>query len=246
MKRWMAFWGVVALAVAMAAVMSRAPSALAKVEAFRVTGIRIEGARFLTQEEALRTMDLPANASVWDDTGNWEMRLQHHPLIAKAAVHRRFPGTLVLQVVEREPVALFPGPTLEPVDESGRVLPIDPGLHRLDLPIMAHANARGSGALTPAERRLLAEEIHRITQGDPEFLARVSDITLDSRGDLHARVGDPNVILHFRPGLPYRRIHAGLRVLEDASTRFEGKQVTDLDLRYEDQVVVRLARAGGS
>jgi hypothetical protein len=245
MKRWFAFWGIVALAVAMAGIMSRAPKALAKVEAFRVTGIRIEGARYLSHEEALKTLALPTDASVWDDTRNWEMRLEHHPLVAGVTVHRRFPGTLVLQVVEREPVALYPGPVLEPVDRSGRVLPIDPAVHRLDLPIMALAGSEGSGPLTPGQRRLLAEEIHRITQGDPEFLARVSDITLDSRGDLHARVWDPPVILHFRAGVPYRRVQAGLRVLEDASTRFEGKPITDLDLRYEDQVVVRLARAGG-
>jgi hypothetical protein len=34
MKRWIAFWGMVALAVALAGVLSRAPQALAKVEAF--------------------------------------------------------------------------------------------------------------------------------------------------------------------------------------------------------------------
>ena len=245
MKRWFAFWGIVALAVAMAGIMSRAPKALAKVDAFRVTGIRVEGARFLTHEDALRTLSLPADASVWDDTRNWEMRLQHHPLVARATVHRRFPGTLVLQVVEREPVALYPGPVLEPVDRSGRVLPIDPAVHRLDLPIIALTGPGESGPLTPGQRRLLAEEIHRLTQGDPEFLARVSDITMDSRGDLHARVWDPSVMLHFRAGVSYRRIQAGLRAMEDASTRFEGKPVTDLDLRYDDQVVVRLARAGG-
>jgi hypothetical protein len=245
MKRWVGFWGIVALAVALAGVMSRAPRALANFEAFRVTEVRVEGARYLTQDEALKTLALPADASVWDDTRDWEMRLQHHPLVAAATVHRRFPGTLVLQVVEREPVALYPGPALEPVDASGRVLPIDPAVHRLDLPIMARAGSEGSGTLTPAQRRLLAEEIHRITLGDPEFLARVSDITLDSRGDLHARAWDPTIILHFRAGLPNQRIQAGLRVLEDASTRFDGKRVTDLDLRFEDQVVVRLARAGG-
>jgi hypothetical protein len=245
MKPWFAFWGIVALAVALAGVMSRAPRALARVEAFRVTAIRVEGARYLSHEEALKTLSLPAEASVWDDTRGWEMRLEHHPLVAAVTVHRRFPGTLVLQVVEREPVALYPGPALEPVDRSGRVLPIDPAVHRLDLPIMALAGSDGAAALTPGQRRLLAEEIHRITQGDPEFLAWVSDITMDFKGDLRARAWDPPVLIHFRAGVPYRQIQAGLRVLEDASGRFEGRRVTDLDLRYEDQVVVRLARAGG-
>ena len=245
MKRWLTFVLVLALAVALGGVASRVPEALAEVEAFKVVEVRLRGARFLTEAEATRVLALSDGASVWDDTKVLETRVKEHPLVDDVTIHRRFPGTLLLQVVEREPVALFPNPMLEPVDESGRILPIDPAIHKLDLPIMASAGKGGAGSLTPAGIQLLAGEISRLAQGDPELHAAISDFALNSRGDVRARVSDPPVTLHFRPGIPSGRIQEGLRVLRDAQAKFEEGPVVDLDLRFDDQVVVRFGRAGG-
>lgn len=245
MKRWLTFVFVLALAVAVGGVVSRIPEALAEVDAFRVTEIRLRGARFLSEEEATKALALSANASVWDDTGVLETRLAEHPLVREVTIYRRFPSALLVKVVEEEPVALFPTPTLEPVDEAGRILPIDPAFHKLDLPIMASAEKDGPGSLTPAGRRILAEEISRLAQGDPEFHDRISDFALNARGDVRARISDSSVTLYFRPGLPSSRIQTGLRVLADAQSRFGERAVADLDLRFDDQVIVRVGRAGG-
>jgi len=245
MKRWLTFVLVLALAVALGGVVSRIPEALAEVEAFKVVEVRLRGARFLTVAEATRVLALSDQASVWDDTKVLEARVKEHPLVGGVTIHRRFPGTLLLQVVEREPVALFPNPMLEPVDESGKILPIDPAIHKLDLPIMAWTGDGGPGSLTPAGLRLLAGEISRLARGDPELHSAISDFALNSRGDVRARVSDPPVTLHFRPGLPSGRIQEGFRVLRDAQARFEEGPVVGLDLRFDDQVVVRFGRAEG-
>jgi hypothetical protein len=246
MKRWLTFVFVLALAVALGGVFSRVPEALSEVEAFRVKEIRLRGARFLTHDEAVQTLDLSAGASVWDDTKVLAARLEEHPLVDEATIHRRFPNALLLQVVEREPVALFPNPTLEPVDESGRILPIDPAIHRLDLPIMASGKER-HGTLTPADLSLLAGEISRLAKDDPGLHARISDFTLGPRGEVSARISDSPVTLHFQAGLPNGRMEAGLRALADARGRFGVGEAdaVDLDLRFQDQVVVRLGGAGG-
>jgi hypothetical protein len=246
MKRWLTFVFVLALAVALGGAFSRLPKALSEVEAFRVTEIRLRGARFLTHEEAVAALSLDPLASVWDDKKVLEARLREHPLVENVVIRRRFPNALLLEVEEAQPVALFPHPTLEPVDESGRILPIDPAYHKLDLPIMASAGAGGPGSLTPAELRLLAAEIVRLAEGDPGLHAMISDFTLHPRGEVRARISDPPVTLHFRPGLPSRRIQAGLRVLADAQGRFPEGDVAHLDLRWENQVVVRFARSGGN
>jgi cell division septal protein FtsQ len=191
------------------------------------------------------TLALEPGANVWDDTEPWEAKLRAHPLVRDAKIHRRFPGTLLLEVVEREPVALVANPTLEPVDDAGRILPIDPAQHPLDLPVIASA-VRGEASLTPAQRRILANEIARLQAEDPEFLAHLSHLSLDSRGHLIACAGDPSVDFHFRPGLPIQRINQGLRVLGDAQERYAENRVEELDLRYGDQVVVRLGRKEGN
>jgi cell division septal protein FtsQ len=245
MKKWFTFTLVVGLAAAMAAAMARIPEALAEVETFRVAEIRLKGARFLAKEDAEELLAIPPHASVWDDTSEWEARLASHPLVKKVKIHRRFPGTLLLDIEEAEPVALFPSPTLVPVDASGRILPIDPTLHRLDLPLIASSRGDGAGSLTQAERSLLASELSRLVRADPGFGGQISDITLDPGGDLRAQFLKPPVVFRFRPGLANRRIQDGLRVLADAAARFEEDAVANLDLRYEDQVVVRLDPIGG-
>lgn len=246
MRTWLAFAFMAALAVGLAALASRAPEALAKMEAFRVTEVRVAGNRFLTQADVETTLDLSPMASVWDDLDLLEERLQGHLLVERVSVGKRFPGILTVKVVERTPVALVSNPTLEPVDASGRFLPIDPAVHRLDLPLITVGGRDRLETLTAAERNLVAGEIARMAQGDPEFLARISEVVLDPRGDLRAEVYDPPMTMLFRPNLPSRRIQEGLRVLEDASVRFEGSGIANLDLRYEDQVVVRLSRAEGN
>jgi len=251
MKAGLTFVAVTILVVILAASLSRVPEALARMDTFRVSEVRLEGNRFLTRDEALKTLDLPASASVWDDLDPWEDQLKQHLLVESVRIRRRLPGALVLEVRESAPVALVPTPALEPVDGEGRFLPIDPAKHRLDLPVMA---LEGGGALekpSASERRLLAREISRISQGHPQLLSRISELTLHPRGDLRARiwrrdaageVWDLPFNLLFRPDLPVRRVHEGLRVLEDARERFGGAEILDLDLRYEDQVVVRLNR----
>jgi hypothetical protein len=246
MKRWLTFVFVLALAVALGGAVSRVPEALAEVEAFKVAEVRLRGARFLTQEEAVEFLDLSPTASVWDDIREFEVRLEAHPLVKGATGHRRFPNALLFKVEEREPVALFPNPTLEPVDEDGRILPLDPALHRLDLPIMAAAGLSEPASLSPQDLRLLAGEISRLAKGDPEFYAKISDVILYPGGDLRARISDPPATLRFVPGLPSVRIQKGLRVLADAMGRFETGEGVDLDLRYEGQVVVRFSNAEGS
>jgi hypothetical protein len=246
MRSLLVFVFMAALAVALAAITSRAPEALAKVEAFRITEIRVEGNRFLTQAEAEETLAVPPLASVWDDFEAWEDRLRAHPLVEDVEISRRFPGTLVLNVVENTPVALAPNPTLEPVDALGRFLPLDPAVHRLDLPLITVGSSGMVETPSAAERRLVAGEIAEMSQGDPEFLSRISGVALDSRGELRAEIFDPPTTLLFRPNLPRRRFQEGFLVLGDALDRFEGAGIAELDLRFEDQVVVRLSRTKGN
>lgn len=255
MRRWLAFVLVLGFAAAAAGALSRIPEALSRVHAFRIREIRLEGNRFITSEEAAKALGISPTASVWDDLDPFEERLADHLLVERVKAKRRFPGTLVLEVEETQPVALVPNPTLEPVDASGRILPIDPALHRLDLPIISVEERGGERGPSAAERRLLAEEIHHLGEWDPELLARISEVALDRKGDIWARlwrrdlqgeIWDLPVTVRFHPNLPSRRLQEGLRVLEDAMARFEGAVVAGLDLRYEDQVVVRLERVRGN
>jgi hypothetical protein len=220
----------------------RAAHAIAGTELFRVRDVQLSGGHYLTQSEAVEWTAIPPDAHLWDDPSGWVARLAEHPLVRAAQVRRRLPGTLVLVVEEREPVALAAAATLQPVDEKGRALPLDPATWALDLPLIrARAGKRGSeaeGASGEAGLGVLAAEAARLTRIDPEFMARTSELSVDERGDLIARWGEPPVAFRFRPAVTARRLEEGMTVLLDAVAR-TGELPRAIDLRFADQVVVQ-------
>jgi cell division septal protein FtsQ len=266
---------IVALVVAglVFSLAGRVPELLARVEAFRVDRVAVEGTRYLTEAEVEAALALSADASVWDDPAALETRVRENPLVRSAKVGRRFPSTLVVRVEEREPVALVANPTLEPVDAEGLVVPVDPAMHRLDLPLLrvpaagrpdpdagrsrtesppsASLPERGAGrnpsvgsGFRPV--RVLAAEVARLEAEEPSFVALLSEVVWSPKGEVAAQWGDPVVTLYYRPPLTVARAREAMAALSDASARRPDRRVASVDLRYADQVVVRYAGGGRS
>jgi len=213
----------------------RAWGELVEMEIFRVVDLELSGARYVTFEDAVALAAVPGNASVWDDPTSWEEGISSHPLVASARVRRRLPGTLLIEIEERVPVALVPTPTLEPVDREGRILPLDPALLGLDLPLL-----ETDGAVSSTEvRAFLAGQAERLGRIDPAFAARTSDLSRDPQGDLIARWGDPRVTFRMPASVTARRLDEAAVVLADAAARFGAPLQLTVDLRFADQVVVR-------
>lgn len=233
---------VLALAALTGAAASRAPEALAELDAFRIEHVTVQGTRFLQEDEVLSALDVSARASVWDDPTPWERRLEAHPMIRDARIGRRLPSTLVIEVAERTPVALLATPTLEPVDSEGRRLPVDPAAHGLDLPLIQLPTDRIEDRGGSADRflRLLAGEADRLARLDPDVAGWLSELTWNG-GHVLARWGSPSVDLLFDPPLRRGRLERAMAVLADARRRRPDRRVEAVDLRFEDQVVVRYA-----
>lgn len=288
--RTLRFLAVVSAAGLLAWGASLVPGLLAGLPFFQVDVVEVEGARYLEVADAVQAMAVPSEASVWDDPAPWEEGLRRHPLVRDVRVRRRLPSTLVAEVVEREPVALIATPMLEPVDREGRFLPIDPVVHRLDLPLLEVPDApmgegagperggagrgdrsdsmdgryvmadegteswngragtagRGAVPLDPDAGslpvRLLASEVVRLGEIDRSFLGMVSSLEWVRQDEVAVRWGDPEVLIRFRPPLAPRRLREAITVLSHASATRPDRTIQAVDLRYEDQVVVRFSR----
>jgi len=192
---------------------------------FHVRRIEILGARYVAPSDIFARLHVDTLASVWDPTGPLAARIARHPGIDKAIVHRKLPGTLVVTVTERVPVALVPAVGgFRVYDERGRLLPIDPSRVAVDAPLLMQRDTtllRLLGSMRTRMPTMYARVSEMQRVGRNELLMQVDttpvramdDITLDRLADI-----DP-----VRADLGRKQLRA-----------------SEIDLRYRDQVIARL------
>lgn len=216
---------------------------LSGLSTFHVKKVEVVGVMYVPENEIVSLMSLHSSSSVWDDRQVWVDRVEQHPMVRSAEISRRFPGGLRVTVEEREPVALAPTPTLEPIDVDGYRLPVDPSRHRLDLPVLATRSNPARGArLVPRDVRALAGELGRMMNGDTAFLQRISEMSWAADGSLRVSWTEPAVDFLLPPGAPGVRLREGLAALADAVSARPTDPPEEIDLRFADQVVVRRTR----
>jgi cell division protein FtsQ len=215
------------------------PRVLARTPWFRVQRVEVAGVHLLAPHEALAASGIRVGESVWSDPAGWEARLARHPVVAEARVTRRLPGTLRIGVREKEPVGLVEAGALRPVTARGELLPADPARVAVDLPLIRIPLSRGGVA--PRDRALLAE-VERLGQLDAGLLARVSEVRWSGR-DLLLTLSAPDARVLVPAGAGtdrLRRLRAALAEVEGRlAARADGAGPVRIDLRFQDQVVVR-------
>lgn len=221
-------------------------SVLSDLEIFRLTGVSVQGTVHLDPGDVISAAGLAADASLFDDLSPIEARIRSHPMILEAKVRRRPPSSVVLEVRERVPVGLLPTPALTPVDGEGRVLPIKPAGAAIDLPLVQpRTDPIPDGEdLNSAQVRSLAAELAGLERIDTDVSASVSEIALDAWGAVVLYLSDPRIAIRYWPPLDEAALDAGLTVLRDALGRNPGRIPVSVDLRFEDQAVVRYEEAG--
>ena len=192
---------------------------------FRVRRVEILGVRYVPPSDILSRLHVDTTSSVWDPLAPLVARVERHPAVQSAVVHRKLPGTLVVEVTERVPVALVPAAGgFHVYDARGVALPIDPASVAIDAPVIAQ---RDTGLL-----RLLGA----MRAGMPTLYARVNTVR---------RAGRDELILQLKTR-PVRTMNdvtlERLADLEPVEADLNRKQlrVSEIDLRYRDQVIARL------
>lgn len=232
-----------ALAAAAALGAKHGLRAAARLPVFDVAELDVSGLRYVSADEVralagVAGLDDDA-PSVWRPKEEWRRKIESHPMIETVEVARRLPSGLAVRVSEAKPVALVAFPLVMAVDRHGNVLPIDPTDPVLDLPVVAVRSPDSDDGLGLA---LLAREIDHVAQVAPEVFAVVSEAHLDDRlVTLH--VGDSGLRIRFFPPISERRLREGIVALNDALERFPDRDLAEVDLRFEAQVVVRMADA---
>jgi cell division septal protein FtsQ len=195
---------------------------------FRVRRVEIEGLRYAAPDEIVSRLRVDTLASVWDDVSPLEARVAEHSQVRAVRIRRKLPGTLVVVVTENPPVALVNTPRgLIVADAEGDSLPVDPTTMDVDLPVLARKDS--------LLLRLLAE-----TQAEePALFARVSEARRTGRGEVVLDLPEFRILADST--VTVARLSEVLPVELDAARRTWRPR--ELDLRFRDQVIVRLQQS---
>lgn len=200
------------------------PRALAQLAFFHVHRIEFEGVRYAKAGELVRALRVDTTQSVWQDLPALEKRIAGHPLIAAAAVERRLPGTFVVHVVERQPVALVPSAgVLRPADVAGVILPIDLLHVPLDVPVATSADSA------------LLHLLEGLRKEAPTLYARVTQAQRVGTDELRLMLG--SLAVRTTPDVTVSRFRDILPVEADLARNH--LRAVELDLRFREQVIAR-------
>ena len=216
--------GIAAALIVLVAVPWWAPPMLSHLSFFRVRHVEVNGYRYLPPDDVLKRLRIDTTTSVWTDLSELERRVKTHPQIRSATIDRNLPGTLVVHVSENLPIAYIPASGgLRAVDADGRFLSIDPSRVAIDLPVLAKADT--------ALLQLLAN----VRSVSPALFGEISDIRRTGGTDIALTVATTQV--RALASISAQRLADIIPVEADLARR--RAHVTELDLRFRDQVIAR-------
>lgn len=199
---------------------------LRRMAFFRVRRVVIEGTRYAAPGEIVSRLRVDTTASIWDGVSPLVARVREHPQVREVRIRRRLPGTLVVEVTERPPVALVNSPAgVIVTDADGAALPVDPTAIDVDLPVLVTRDT------------LLLRLLGEVQTSLPALYAQVSDARRGAGGAVVLDLA--NVRLLAGADVSPERLAEALAVQQDLVTR--GRTAVELDLRFRDQVVARLS-----
>jgi len=201
------------------------PPALSGLTYFRVQRVQITGIRYASASDIYAKLEVDTSSSVWQGVEAMEARVEELPQIANAEIDRDLPATLVVNVTEKQPVALVATAAgMLPLDSAGMPLAIDPARSDTDLPILL---TRDTTLV-----RLLAT----LRGSDPGIFARISEARRIGKDQLLFVM--PPVRIRAMQDVTAARFADILPVEADLARR--QVRLVELDLRFRDQVIARV------
>ena len=162
--------------------------------------------------------------------------------VERVAVSRNVPDGIIIEVTEREPVAILPAGRLLAIDAEGRVLPEARGEALFDLPVLTGIPVPelvpGRRVESPGVRQALSL-IHMAEHSDEELYRRISEVHIRADGGLLVYTTESSVPVLFGSGDLARKLVTFDGFWKSIVSRRGVTALRSVDMRFADQVVVR-------
>ncbi len=236
---------VIRLVAALVGLTALAVAARAWQRTLPLRSVRVDGAKLTDERELRRLAAVPTGGKLYDaDAGAIARRVERNPFVRRATVGREVPGTLVVQVEERTPVAALRGESggLLLIDGDGVVLPDVPARQAAlvaGLPILSGVRAQPGDRFASGRVRAALALLAALRTDAPALGDRLSEFDLSDSTVITAFTVDGAVPVRFDPTAPHRQV-AALDAFWKAVVRPQGAaSLAYIDVRYAGQVVAR-------
>ncbi len=210
----------------------------------RVKQIKIDGNRFVGMNEIVQLTHVQMGTLLYKvDLTTIQQNIMSHHYIKDALVERNLPNSIHIQIVERIPIAMVNHAETFYLDEDGIVLPRCISHKLFDLPIISGIEASdpvtlGSTMTQPDVIETL-QLLATIKTVNRPMYHNISEVNVRNGGDIVLYSTEGGVPILFGHGELSSKL-VRLETFWNDIVRRRGPQYLQyIDLRYQDQIVVR-------
>lgn len=207
---------------------------------FRLADMTVRGNSALSEEEVVWTAGVTMGESILAmDLEGIRAALLTHPLVRSAAVARRLPSGIIIDIEERTPAALLRADGGQVVDREGYVVHLPEGAGSRWLPCFEGVELEGGRVAERGMRDLNdgMDLIHAIGSFGFPPLGRIACIDLSDRNDAVLLPAGEGPLVHLGREKTYERLRRWKMVAHDMDSQWEA--VEYIDLRADGQVIAK-------
>ena len=213
-------------------------------ESLKMERITVVGANILPIKDILALARIqPKTAMSGIDLYEVRKRLLQQPFIKVAAVNRVYPGTISIRIEERQPIGLLSGGQIRYVDAEGVVLPYVNSAVTVDLPAISGIDGIQDAEIGKVcQQKDLAEAIGilRTAQAvDSTVYHFISEVDMQDGRDVILYSADVVIQIYLGRGDVAKKLVTLQSFWATFAKTADIEKVKSIDLRYEDQVVVK-------
>jgi cell division protein FtsQ len=204
---------------------------------FTVGAVVVEGNKYVSVEDIHRIAEIPESINIFSlNTGTIKTRLLHDLRMDEIDVSRKFPGTIVIHVKERKPMAYIASNYgfLE-LDKQGVVLAVFKNIKQVNVPMITGIRLDNEYVGDKIENQVAKNIVNYLSLLDEVSLNQLSEINLKSSEE---------IVVYTLNSLQIRLGHSQqladkAKLTNEMLRELEGKKIVVeyIDLNYASPVI---------
>jgi cell division protein FtsQ len=209
-----------------------------------ISHVRVEGNRIVEANEILQLAHVKNGSPMYElDLAAVQRDVASNFFVKDVTVERDLPSTIRLTVVERSPIVMINGLDILYLDQEGVVLPHSISKETFDLPILSGIGAdtplKIGSTLASADVQEALNILASAKSVSREMYHLISEVRLRNGGDIVLYAAEWGIPILFGHGEVASKMVRLEKFWNEVVGERGAQNLQYIDLRYDDQVVVR-------